>query len=515
MNRYYISVVVSVGGAAVLALEILGTRILAPFYGASLFLWSALITVTLAALSAGYAVGGNRADRNGSVATLSRIIGIAGAWVLLIPLMKEPMLTLTEPLGLRAAVMLAATLLFFPPLFLLGMISPFAIRLRTSSLAHVGRTAGNLYAISTLASVASALLTGFFLIPNVGVTRLTLIIGGALVLTSLWGFNKRTEASRSGVLRNATLLVVALILGFLAYAAEDAADPKAGLVAIEQSPYAELRVLDRNGIRHFLIDGGIHSMIDTATGESSHRYTAVMNLPKYFYRKAGTILLVGLGGGTLVKDYVRDGWGVTAVEIDDGVIDLAERYFGLDPHAASIVHADGRQFLMTTEERYNVILLDAFGSSSIPFHLITVEAFRLAAQRLTQNGILAVNLETKGWDDHIVGLVAATLKEVFPHVLALPMAEPPNRLGNLILLASNKPLLPLREPERNETLDPDWRYGPGYAKVHAWDNQFEPDTRNFIPLTDNLNPVDLRAEEINMIARGELHQYFGAEGKSW
>jgi len=512
MKHPYITFVVCIGGAAVLALEILGTRILGPFYGVSLFLWSALITVTLAALSIGYTIGGRWADRGATISKLRLIVGIAGLWVLFIPLIKQPFLLLAEPLGLRAAVLLAATILFMPPLFLLGTISPYAIRLKTASLDEVGRTAGNLFAISTTASVVSALLTGFILIPNVGVTRLTLLIGGALLLTALFGaWEKRTALFKGGI----AFLLAAVLLTSVLLMTEETTDPTSGLLAIEQSPYAELRVVEKKGIRHLLIDGGIHSMIDTATGESLHLYTAVMNLPKHFYDSTGSMLLIGLGGGSLVKEYVKDGWNVDAVEIDGGVIDIAKNYFGLQPSYASIFHLDGRQFLATTENLYDVILLDAFGSSSIPFHLVTSEAFGIVASRLSAGGIFALNVETLGWHDPIVNRIAATLKVHFANVIALPMAEPPNRLGNLILLAANRPLDPKQEPERNVTLDPNWRYGAGYAKVHAWDNQFRPEVGGIAPLTDDLNSIDLRAEEINMVARAELHRYFGADGRSW
>ena len=118
MKSGYIYVVVTVSGASVLALEILGTRILGPFYGVGLFLWSALITVTLAALAAGYAIGGRWADAGPKLKRLSLLLLLAGIWVVLIPWLKRPVLGLVEPLGLRAAVLLAATILFFPPLML-------------------------------------------------------------------------------------------------------------------------------------------------------------------------------------------------------------------------------------------------------------------------------------------------------------------------------------------------------------------------------------------------------------
>jgi MFS family permease len=171
MKKRYLYVVVFISGAAVLAIEILGTRILGPFYGVSLFLWSALITVTLIALSAGYAVGGRWADKGPKFARLLYLLVGAGIWILAIPILKHPVLVIAEPFGLRIAVLVAAFILFVPPLTLLGMVSPYAIRVRASSLDEVGRTAGDLYAISTVGSVVSALLTGFILIPNIGVSR--------------------------------------------------------------------------------------------------------------------------------------------------------------------------------------------------------------------------------------------------------------------------------------------------------------------------------------------------------
>ncbi|MBI3195873.1 MAG: fused MFS/spermidine synthase, partial [Ignavibacteriae bacterium] len=157
MKKFFLYWLVSVVGAVVLALEILGTRVLGPFYGVSIFLWSALISVTLAALSLGYMLGGKMADKHASIGRLSTLLLISGIWVLLIPWIRHPFLTLAEPLGLRTAVLVAAFILFFPPLMLLGMVNPFAIKLKATSLETIGKTAGNLNAISTLASVISAL----------------------------------------------------------------------------------------------------------------------------------------------------------------------------------------------------------------------------------------------------------------------------------------------------------------------------------------------------------------------
>ena len=512
MNNRYLHIVVFVCGAAVLCIEILGTRILGPFYGVDIFLWSSLITVTLAALSIGYIVGGRIADTHASVNRLCRMILIAGLWMIAVPWLKHPVLDISEPLGLRAAILLSAFVLFFPPLMLLGTVGPFAIKLKTANLSKVGSISGNLFALSTVGSVLSALATGFFLIPQIGVQRLTLGVGFVLLITAIIGL----LSNKKSAITTLTTLIVLPVIGFilLQFAGERPA-PEEGLLAIEQSPYAELRVVDTDAGRHLLIDGGIHSLVDTSTWESSLRYTAVMDLPKYFFKSPGTMLLIGLGGGSLVKQYAHASWNVDAVEIDPAVIRLAQTYFNLKPTEGNIYEMDGRRFISTTNNRYDVILLDAFGSSAIPFHLVTKEAFGLIAAHLTTQGIFALNVETIGWNDPIINNLASTLQHVFREVLVLPIEEPPNSFGNIILLASDRKLEPVQEPERNVGLDPDWRYGPSYQKVHAWDNRFTPRTNNTLVFTDDLNSIGLRAGEINLAARKDLHQYFQHTGMSW
>lgn len=505
MKNSFLFVAVFVGGAAVLSLEILGTRILGPFYGVDLFLWSALITTTLAALSIGYLIGGRWADRKPTLLRLCVFVAIAGVWVLMIPILKFPVLSLAEHLGLRVAVLLASTILFFPPLTLLGAISPLAIRLKVEGMNEVGRTVGHLYAVSTVAGVFSALLSGFVLIPTVGVNRLTLIVGFLLLATAIVGFI--VEKKTTFLCAAFALLVPFAISAHSIYSSEQP-DPDHGLLAVEQSPYAELRVLDADNGRHLLVDGGIHGLVDTSTWESTLKYIAVMDLPRYFFDRQGTVLVIGLGAGSLVKQYKEAWWKVDAVEIDPAVIRLARKYFNLQPSDGTVIEMDGRQYLLSTQKTYDIVLLDAFGSSSIPFHLVTQESFELVASHLNAHGILALNVETIGWNDPIIRSLTATLKQVFSDVLVLPTQEPPNQFGNVVLLASVDKLVPKREPERNETLDPDWRFGPGYQIVHAWDNRFMPNIKGVDVLTDDLNGIDLRSEAINLAARKNLHEYF-------
>ena len=505
-GHWRLYLLVSVSGAAVLAVELLGTRLLGPFYGVSLFLWSALISVTLAALSAGYAIGGGWADRRASYSRLGAVIGIAGAWLLLVPWLRGFVLRATEPLGLRIAVLLAATILFFPPLMLLGMVSPIAVKLRTGALNEVGRSAGNLYAISTVASVVAALLTGFVLIPAIGVSTLLGSIGGLLLLASAFAILSHRARSRT-----ATAAAVLLILvGALSPVMSAGGKQGGNVIATCESPYAEIRVMEYLDARYLIIDGSIHTFVDAASGENLFPYVHVTDIARMFFEEPGRLCLLGLGGGSIARHYARAGWRVDAVEIDPVVVRFAYDHFRLDRADAQIFEMDGRRFLREIDGTYDIILFDAFGGGNIPFQLVTCEAFDLAALKLRPDGIIALNIESIGWKDDIVRSIAATLETRFANVLALPIAEPPDRLGNVILLASDRELeLPSELPL------PEDRFSPEYDRAHAWDNRFEPDTHGAAILTDDRNPVDLWGERINFIARKELHKYFADADVHW
>jgi hypothetical protein len=185
MKRRYLYLSVCASGASVLAIEALGARVIGPSYGVDLFLSSALIAVTLVALSAGYALGGRWADRNPSLTRFASLLIAAGIWLMLVPAFGGPVMAAARPLGHRPAILAASTALFFPPLAILGMVSPFALKLRAQSVEEVGRSAGDLLAIWMIAGVVSAVLMGFVLVPNFGVSRIMAAIGVMLVLTGI------------------------------------------------------------------------------------------------------------------------------------------------------------------------------------------------------------------------------------------------------------------------------------------------------------------------------------------
>ncbi|HSD64475.1 MAG TPA: fused MFS/spermidine synthase [Ignavibacteriaceae bacterium] len=511
MNKLLLYFIVFICGGAVLAIEILGTRIVGPYYGVSIYLWSALISVTLIALSAGYMIGGRIADKKKNYNVLAFIIALAGIILILMPFFRNFVFEITEKLGLRTSVLISSLILFFPPLTLLGMVSPYAVKLRTQSLDVVGTSAGNLYSVSTIGSVVAALLTGYFLIPNFGVIKLTISIGIVLIITSL--IILLTDKKRSVKIISLPFFIL-LILTPLSLISSEKEDSAKGLITLRQSEYGEIRVLDLDDNRYLLIDGSIHSAIDKNTKETILPYTWVIDITKKLENYSGDMLLIGLGGGSVLKSFYDDNWDVDVVEIDPVISEVEKRYFNLVSGFDNIHILDGREYLKTTGKTYDLIVLDAFGSGSVPFHLATVESFGLAKSRLNKNGIITVNLEAVGWNDIIVTSIAKTLRQVFGNVLALPIAEPPDQLGNVIIIASDKPFEMKEELER-DYWNPDYRFSADYERNHAWDNRFIPDMKNAIILSDDLNPVEIWSERINLLSRRKLHNLLGKESFLW
>jgi spermidine synthase len=278
----------------------------------------------------------------------------------------------------------------------------------------------------------------------------------------------------------------------------------AGVLARVESPYAELRVIEHRGLRYLMVDGGAHTIVNATTGFPRQAYVFAAEIAADLAPRPGRMLLMGLGGGGAARVFARRGWKVDAVEIDPAVAGLATTFFRLGPDHASVVVAEGRRHLQRATGAWDVIFFDVFGSASIPFHLVTREAFAAAKARLAPDGILVLNVEAAGWQDPIVHALVATLATEFREVAALPTAEPPDQLGNVIVMAADRPL----DLDENALGDPvatladEDEHFRVVARHHAWANRYRPDRGKV--LTDDWNPADLRAEEINRLARVRL-----------
>ncbi|HEU0177204.1 MAG TPA: fused MFS/spermidine synthase, partial [Blastocatellia bacterium] len=404
---------VMIGGAAVMVVEILGSRILAPNFGTTLHVWSALITVTLTGLAVGYAVGGQVADYRPGLGPLMIIMACAGATLLVSDLTARPVLSAAYDAGMVSGTFMAATLLFLPTLFLLGMLSPMAVR-AAANHQHLGASIGNLYALSTVGSVAGSLLVSLLLIPNMTVHAA--IISTAFALAIVPVLYLLFAARRKAAL---WLFMGLALSGAGAKWAGDVADSKVlykdefyPVTARVPSAYGDLVVSDRDGVRYLFLNGVQQgSMIgDVSYAKYAYgleRLATIKGIPK-------TVLIWGLGAGVYARAMAEAGSEVTVIEIDPMSEKVAREYFGL-PASVKVIIGDARTETSRLTEKYDVIVLDAFSGDSPPFHLLTREAFTDLKKRLADGGLVVANIVggVSGETSRVASSIVATMENVF------------------------------------------------------------------------------------------------------
>jgi spermidine synthase len=469
-----VEVVVFVAGGTLLGVEIAASRVLAPFFGNSLFTWGALIGVVLAGLAVGYWIGGTLVDRVPSVNLLLATAAAGAAAVIVIPLVDEPVLRAIvswDP-GPRTNPVLAATILFGPASVLLAAIVPIAVRLRTVSIDDAGRTAGRLFALSTIGSIVGTFATAFWLIPEVGTDELMGFLAAgvfaAITLLALsqrlYGVSVLTLAAAAGAVALAFALAppssgeqlagVALRNWSPLYrtrAYEGPAPTLSGaLVYRKDTEYHRLNVIDEDGTRYLRFDNSYQSAMELGRPfATAFDYTDYFDLGLAYRPRTRDVLFIGLGGGSAPKRMWRDfrDLELQVVELDAEVVRVARRFFALPRHPRLRVHVqDGRRYLATHPRRWDVIAIDAFFADATPFHLTTREFLELVRDRLKPGGVVVTNAigALRGRDSKLVRALYRTYRSVFPTVAVHPVHDSPSwdptAYINQILVATESPL---------------------------------------------------------------------------
>jgi spermidine synthase len=492
-QRAWFFLTATVCGAAILIIEILGAKLLAPYLGTSHFVWTAQIAVTLGALAVGYYLGGRWADRAGSPAPL--YYGLLVATLYLGGAVTQVERVAYACLNLRLALgsLLTSAFLFFVPLALLAMVCPFLVRFLTVSLADVGGSVGRLTALSTAGSVAGTLLIGYVLIPLLpnSVTILGTALAVALV-AAVWLVRWGRRPLRSAALVG---LVLAAGLGCLwqTQSRPLLVGPRLREVFRANSNFGLLQVIEsRDGQRRYLLnDFLMQASYDATARQSTTIFSYLLHgLARGYREPIHDVLVIGLGGGIVPMEFAREGAQVDVVEINPAMLPVAQRFFDFDPNRVHVVFADGRPFLNATPRRYDAILVDAFLGDSAPSHLMTREAFAAMRERLRPGGVVVLNCwgNFEPGRDFLVTSVHKTLRAVFPHVRVhcdnRRQAQAP--LLNVFFAASTEPLT-LRAPNDFEFVHPLCRD----EVAAAFATQIEMASDRGQVLTDDYNPVDV------------------------
>lgn len=449
-NRYlYLTVFTS--GMVTLAVELSASRLLGSVFGTSNIVWANVIGLILLYLTVGYFVGGRWADRSPYARTLYTILIWAAFLSALIPLVARPVITtaavavVNAEAALALGSFIAILVLFSVPVTLLGTVSPFAIRLAIHDPASVGRVSGQIYAISTLGSLLGTFLPVLLIIPELGTFRTFLLFSGILYAVALLGLWR--ETGRRALIWAWMPLLIAVLSAWALSGPLRPPGSDAVLLYERESGYNLIQVQeDASGYRYlYLNEGqGIHSLYHPTIygyqGTWDYFLTAPYFNPGMTPEAVESLLVIGLAAGTIPRQYahVYGDIPMVGVEIDARIIEVGERYFGMNAAELPSLRAyaeDGRYILNRLDEQFSVIALDAYRPPYIPWQLTTVEFFQEVRGHLTPDGVVAINVGRAPGDRRLVDAMTRVLSEVFPSVYALDVP----RSFNTLLYATNQP----------------------------------------------------------------------------
>jgi spermidine synthase len=472
---------------AILIVEILGAKMLAPYVGTSHFVWTAQIGVTLMSLAAGYYAGGRWVDRTPKLGRLFGAIIAAAAYLCLTVLIAESVaFWCLDHFNLAFGSLLASTILFFVPIALLAMVGPFFVRLLTSSVNQVGGNVGRLTAISTLGSFLGTLLIGYVLIPFLANSVTMYLTAGLLMLLAagyfvVWG--RHTARTAPIVL----MMVAGLVAGFAGVTRDrEARVPGTVTIYRGNSNFGQLLVMDQisKTQRIYLNDLLAQNLYDPGARQSTAMFTYLLRgLAQAYAPKLEDALCIGLGVGIVPRELLRDGARVDVVEINPAVVPVAKNFFDCPTERLNLTIGDGRQFVNRCAKQYDAVILDAFLGDSSPSHLMTKEAFGAMRRVLKTNGVLVINTfgNLEPGHDFFTASLDKTLKRVFRSVRIHATGS-----GNVLFVASDQPELKVLHP-------------PNFANVHlacrdlvedAFAETPEPNPQSGIVLTDDYNPAE-------------------------
>ena len=434
MNTLTLRILVFVSGATVMAVEMTALRLLAPFFGTSLMVTTILIGSMMAFLSLGYWLGGKYGDKHPTLPALCKVTGVASVLVFIIPFIGQPILraasatmrpllqgeALSEPAVATAMIVggiLGILGLLAAPITLLGMVSPWAVRLAVSDVEKAGKAAGRLYALSTFGSIIGSFLAALLLVPLLGVRNTFFFCGLALA-----------AISAIGLFRGPKALGVALALPLFVLP-EGIVRPMDGLVTEEESLYHFIQVVIepygscQEAYHLYLNEGvGVHSvkcLDETVETRGTWAYMAAAPLYMDEPEEADDVLIIGLAGGTIARQLLESfpEAHVDGVEIDGSVVDVGKEYFDNDDERITPFVMDGRIYLQNTDKKYDIVLMDAYRQPYIPFHLTTIEFWQVVSDHMNDDGVVGINVASvRGVSQGLAQMIYKTMREVFPSV---------------------------------------------------------------------------------------------------
>jgi len=488
-------------GMSIMAVELSATRLLAPYFGTSMIIWTIVIGLIMISLSLGNILGGRMADRYNSRNKLYSLIWLASLWIAVIPLVGKYIIALSVvvlmwilPSNLLVAGSVFSCLVIFSfPLVILGMASPYLVKLGVKDMDNNGRTTGEIYALSTVGSIIGTFVPTFFTIPKIGTHKTFLVFALILNLLCLYYFVK----ARTRVIR--TAVSAAIVLGLTIAPLNNSYAFWKKTVLEDESVYNYLQVSEEGDsvILSTNVAFGVQSIYKKNRTLSGLYYDYALMAP-FFLRNTDSgnkldVLVLGFGTGTFAKQckHFFENTDITGVEIDEKIVDLSKKYFEIKDDEAVIRVNDGRTFLTSNpSKKYDVIMVDAYHDITIPFHMSTSEFFGQVKSHLNTGGAIVININIRSdTNTEIVDYLSQTVKYNMKKVYKYSVENSTNTIvfasddenckqffrDSIGKMSGSHPLLPIAET--------------------VYDNLVEVTDSRYI-LTDDIAPVEIMGQKV-------------------
>ena len=442
MKKYMLEITVFICGAIGMILELVAARVLSPYVGSSNLIWTTIIGVMLISMSIGYWLGGKKADKDPNINNLSNLILLGALITSLIPLMETILVSnfakISDNLVLIALI--TSAVIFGIPSFVLATVSPFAVKLRDKEYKNLGEISGRTSSLSTIGSIFGTFLAGFFLIPTFGVRTIVLTITIVLLVLAVFLYENKNKKYFIFISIIAISIFVFQILGKVVFEKQNP-----DIIKDIDSEYSRIWVkqvaANNTTYKTLQVENGLESYIDEETGEMGAKYLYYYDLADYYLKDFNSTLMIGGAAYTYPTHYLEkfQNKKIDISEIDEKMTQLAVEQFNLDINneRLRIYHQDGRSFLNTTKNKYDVILIDAFKGENAPFELTTYEAMKNAKNILNDNGMVITNIisSVEGSDSDFIKYEYSTYKKIFDDVKVFKVRqENDTERQNLILI---------------------------------------------------------------------------------
>jgi predicted membrane-bound spermidine synthase len=446
VQKRLINITIFISGMTSLGVEMAASRLLGNVFGSSNVVWASIIGLILIYLTVGYFIGGKFADRYPRQDVFYQILLWASLSTALIPLISSPLMRLAADafdelnFGVLAGSFVTVMVLMVIPMILLGMASPFAIRLSIDEASRAGKVSGQIYAISTIGSFAGSFLPVLLLIPMLGTYRTFYTFSLLLTLTALAGLSV-VKGFRFCV---RYLWMPLVIIALFIFGTRGSVKKTIGQIYETESAYNYIQVLQVEGYNLLrLNDGqGVHSIYKP--GETNYYgpweqflVGPFFNKPPFTPSDVQSMAIVGLAAGTAVRGAVT-AFGeipIDGIEIDPKIVEVGRQFFDMNLPNLNVLATDGRWGLSQSTHTYDLIAVDAYRPPYIPAQLTTAEFFAEVKAHLTPQGVVVINVGRAPKDRRLINSLASTLKTSFPsvHVMDIPDTF------NSMLFATNQP----------------------------------------------------------------------------